>query len=91
VARLCWRGEVATVSDREAYRAGIENLLELQRKLKRPIKTFPEVHKRVTSLVKNSGLKHTSRERYFTLLATSALLGRESMYNGFEPKRKRRT
>jgi hypothetical protein len=78
-------------ADRAAYRAGIESLLALQKKLKRPLKTFPEIHKHVHSLVKHSGLRHTSRERYFTLLATSALLGRESMYNQFQPKHKRRT
>lgn len=76
--------------DRAAYHSGIESLLALQRKLKRPLKTFSEIHEHVQSLVKYSGLRHTSRERYFTLLATCALLGKESMYSAFESKKKRR-
>ena len=76
--------------ERNAFHNGIENLLTLQRKLKRPLKSFSDVHRHVHSLVKHSGLRHTSHERYFTLLATCALLGRESMYNQFEPKPKRR-
>jgi len=77
------------MSYRESFRNGVKELLILQDKLKRP----PERHRvkgMVDSIVKHSGLRHDPRERYFQLLATCALLGRESMFNAFQPKPKRR-
>jgi hypothetical protein len=79
----------AGMSHRESFSNGVKELLILQRKLKRP----PErnkVRNLVHTLINESGLQHDPREEYFKLLATCALLGRESMYNNFESKPKRR-
>jgi len=78
-----------SVHNREAYRNGINGLLQLQRKLKRPPHRA-QVTALVLSLIKQFELKHDPRLRFFTLLATCALLGKEPMYNAFDPKPKRR-
>jgi hypothetical protein len=76
--------------DRSAFHDAKVELLSLQRKLKRP-PDRRKVNHYVHSLILHHGLRYSSVERYFRLLATSALLGRESMYYQFEPKHKRRT
>jgi hypothetical protein len=77
------------MSHRESFSVGVKALLHLQRELKRPPERS-KVRNLVHTLINESGLHHDPREHYFKLLATCALMGRESMYNAFEPKPKRR-
>lgn len=72
---------------REAFREGIVSLLQLQRKLKHPPKR-KLVKGLVHTLVKEADLREDSRRHYFELLATCALMGRESMYFNFKSKRR---
>jgi len=73
--------------NREAFHDGIVNLLQLQVKLERPPK-MKLVKDFVHTIVKEAGLRDDPRRKYFELLATCALLGRESLYNHFKPRRK---
>jgi hypothetical protein len=73
----------------DAFSNGREAVLLLQRKLKRPPKRS-KIAALVHTIVKQVGLRHDVRRRYFELLATCALMGREPMYNAYQPKHKRR-
>jgi hypothetical protein len=73
--------------NRDAFRIGIENLLQLQRHLGHRPKNS-SIPKFVHKLVKEADLRDDPRRRYYELLATCALLGLESMYANFKPRRK---
>jgi len=71
----------------DAFHTGLELLSSLQRKLEYPPKRHlikDYVHK----LIKEADLRDDSRRRYFELLATCALMGREPLHNSFKPRRK---
>jgi hypothetical protein len=72
---------------REAFHVGIVNLLQLQVKLERPPKR-KYIKDYVHTLVKEASLREDPRRHYFELLATCALMGVESMYNAYHPRRK---
>jgi hypothetical protein len=73
--------------DRGAFANGRVNLFALQKKLKYPV-ARDKASRLAKELIKKSGLRHHINERYFYLLATCALIGRESLYNNFKPRRK---
>ena len=74
--------------NREAFHEGIERLLSLQKKLQHPPKR-KHIHEFVRTIVKEANLREDSRRRYFELLATCALMGKESMYWNFKSKRRK--
>jgi hypothetical protein len=74
---------------REAFRNGINLLLNLQKELGHRPKRY-RVPKLVDKIIKKANFDGASNTRYFQLLAMSALMGREPMYNNFKPKRKSR-
>jgi len=74
--------------NRDAFANGRELLIKLQSKLKYPPKRKHIKHY-VKLLVRRSGLRHDVRRRYFELLASCALLGKEPMYQ-FKHRRKRK-
>jgi hypothetical protein len=72
--------------NRDAFHIGIEHLLQLQRHLgHRPKKSL--IPKFVHKLVKEADLRDDPRRRYYELLATCALLGKESMYHHFKRRK----
>lgn len=75
---------------RNSFRRGIERLLEVQRELGRPLLNSqrPKLDKIVHAIVVEAELRDDPRRKYFTLLATCALMGRESMYCNFKSRRK---
>ena len=76
------------MGDRSAFRHGLEQLAELQRKLEYPPKRkiIPGL---VEKLARDSGLEGDSRKHHFSLLAHCALLGKEPMHNEFKSRKKR--
>lgn len=77
------------MSHRGDYRAGIDALLQMQKKLGQRPKRH-HIPKLVDQIVKESDMKDDPREHYFRLLVTCALLRKEPMYNGFKPLPKKR-
>jgi hypothetical protein len=72
-----------------SFRLGLDEMALLQRRLGRP----PErkhVPLLVNKLARTVGLQKDPRERYFRLLATSALLGLEPMFNSYKPRKKKK-
>jgi hypothetical protein len=72
---------------RDAFRNGIELLRQLQRKLEQVPKR-KLIKDLVKQLIKEAELSDDPRRSYFQLLATCALMGRESMYWNFKRKRR---
>ena len=74
------------------YALALEALAQKQKELGRP----PKIHNNVRIIVKNliirNGLRGDPRERYFRLLATCAIMGKETMYNAYKlkPRKKRK-
>lgn len=70
------------------YAQALEQLAEKQKQLGRPPKIFRNVSIIVKNLITRNGLRGDPRERYFQLLATCAVLGKEPMYNSYESRKK---
>lgn len=81
------------MSNREAFRTGINLLLRLQRKLghkpRKHGRKWQRIPKMVDNIIKEAEFGDHPNVRYFKLLATCALMGKEPMYNQFKPLRKR--
>lgn len=73
---------------KEAFSLAVEDMLQMQKKLKRPPHRH-KVNRLVHSLVKKHHLRHDPRREYFELLATCALLGLEAMYYNYQSKRRK--
>lgn len=72
---------------RNAFRIGLELISTRQKQLGRPPKRS-KINGIVKDIVKEAGLHEDSRRQSFTLLATCAMLGVESMYNNYQSKRR---
>ena len=70
------------------YALALEALAQKQKELGRPPKIRDNVRIIVKNLIIRFGLKGDPREQYFRLLATCAILGKETMYNSYKPKKK---
>ena len=72
---------------RNAFRLGLELISQTQKELRHPPERS-KINKLVKSIVHDAGLEEDKRRRSFTLLATCALLGIESMHNNYAPRRR---
>lgn len=75
--------------DREVFANARELLWKKEKEIKYPLRDPKEARHLAKDIVKESGLRGDTRERYFLLLATSALLGKEQMYWNFKAKRRK--
>ena len=73
---------------RNAFRLGLELISARQKELGRPPERS-KINKIVYHIVKEAGLEEDKRKRSFVLLATCALMGKESMHCAYRSKRKR--
>lgn len=72
---------------RDAWRTGRELIYQAQKKLKHP-PDREKINSVVRHIVRDADLKHDIRLPSFILLATCALLGKESMHNHFQRRHK---
>jgi hypothetical protein len=71
---------------RNAFRIGLELITQRQKELGRPTERS-KINKIVHYIVKEAGLEEDKRKRSFVLLATCAMLGRESMHYNYKFRR----
>lgn len=73
---------------RSAFRVGLTLISQTQKELGSPPKRS-KINKIVESIVEEAGLIEDKRKRSFELLATVALMGRDSMHYNYKSKSRR--